>query len=306
MEGDFMESIAEYNIIESHIDDYCAVLMRRGRKETTAKDVGNALRKCAAWLASAGIMSPEDVTAEDVAMMAQALPGKESTRRQYMSGFSGYMKWATGRDVVGQARLLWNPPQGSGRTWITAEEYRRVMASAGPAERVILSLAATMGLRRAEVASLRLSDFEDGFVTIRGKGHGPEGKEASKRVSEAVRKELESWLAVRPQSATDALLVKPSGEPMDFHAVAYRVRRLSERTGVEFSMHTLRRLYATTLADAGVPLETIARMMRHESPVTTLRCYLKADPRRMDEAQSKVDDVLALREHTNISDGDKY
>ena len=71
-------------------------------------------------------------------------------------------------------------------------------------------------------------------------------------------------------------------------------------------MHTLRRLYATTLADAGVPLETIARMMRHESPVTTLRCYLKADPRRMDEAQSKVDDVLALREHTNISDGDKY
>ena len=81
---------------------------------------------------------------------------------------------------------------------------------------------------------------------------------------------------------------------MDFHAVAYRVRRLSERTGVDFSMHTLRRLYAMTLADAGVPLETIARMMRHESPVTTMRCYLKADPRRMDEAQARVDEVLAL------------
>lgn len=289
-----METIAEYKTIESHIDDYCAVLVRRGRKETTAKDVGNALRKCAAWLESAGIMEPEDVTAEAVAMMAQGLPGKESSRRQWISGFSGYMKWLTGRDVVGQARLLWNPQGGESRTWITAEEYRRVMEEAGPAERVMLSLAATMGLRRAEVADLRLSDFEDGFVTIRGKGHGPDGKEATKRVSEAARRELEPWLAVRPASTTDALLVKPSGEPMDFHAVAYRVRRLSERTGVEFSMHTLRRLYAMTLADAGVPLETIARMMRHESPVTTMRCYLKADPRRMDEAQARVDEALAL------------
>ena len=289
-----MENVAGYNGIESHIDDYCAVLVRRGRKETTAKDVRNALRKCAAWLASAGIAEPEDVTAEAVAMMAQGLPGKESTRRQYVSGFSGYMKWLTGRDVVGQARLLWNPPQGGGRTWITAEEYRRVMEAAGPAERVMLSLAATMGLRRAEVAGLRLSDFEDGFVTIRGKGHGPDGKEAVKRLSEPAREEVEAWLRVRPPSGSDALLVRPSGEPMDFHAVAYRVRRLSERTGVDFSMHTLRRLYAMTLADAGVPLETIARMMRHESPVTTMRCYLKADPRRMDEAQARVDEALAL------------
>ena len=58
-------------------------------------------------------------------------------------------------------------------------------------------------------------------------------------------------------------------------------------------MHTLRRLYATTLADAGVPLETIARMMRHECMDTTMRCYLRADPRRMADASAKVDSILA-------------
>ena len=62
----------------------------------------------------------------------------------------------------------------------------------------------------------------------------------------------------------------------------------------------MRRLYATTLADAGVPLETIARMMRHESPVTTMRCYLRADPRRMDEAQRRVDEILAFRSSGGI------
>lgn len=290
-----MESEAGYNSIESHIDEYCGILVRRGRKESTAKDVRNALRKCAAWLEEHGVTSPEDVEAEDVAMMAQELPGRESSRRQWVSGFAGYMKWLTGRDVVAQARILWNPRGGESRTWITPEEYRRVMELAGPAERVMLSLAATMGLRRAEVASLRLTDFEDGFVTVRGKGHGPDGKEVPKRLSEPARKEVEAWLRVRPESDSDALLVKESGRPMDFHAVAYRVRRLSERSGVDFSMHTLRRLYATTLADAGTPLETIARMMRHESPETTLRCYLRADPRRMADAQAKVDAALALR-----------
>ncbi len=294
-EGDTMIIDEEFNSLDSHIDAYCDLLAGRGRKESTVADVRNALRKCFAWLAEEGVASVEGVTPEHVARMAQDLPGRESSRRQWLSGLSGFMKWSTGRDVVGQARILWNPRGGESRTWITPEEYRQAMELAGPAERVMLSLAATMGLRRAEVASLRLSDFEDGEVVIRGKGHGPEGKKVRKLVSEPAREALEAWLAVRPASDSDALLVKESGRPMDFHSIYYRVRRLSERAGIPFSMHTFRRLYATTLADAGVPLETIARMMRHESPVTTMRCYLRADPRRMADAQAKVDAVLALR-----------
>lgn len=75
------------------------------------------------------------------------------------------------------------------------------------------------------------------------------------------------------------------------------VRKALERTagplGIDMSPHSLRRLYAMTLADAGVPLETIARMMRHENPATTMKCYLRADPRRMADAQAKVDAILA-------------
>ncbi len=69
---------------------------------------------------------------------------------------------------------------------------------------------------------------------------------------------------------------------------------LGERCGIKVTPHSLRRLYAMTMADAGVPLETMARMMRHASPATTMAYYLKEDPRRMREAQSEVDSVLTV------------
>ena len=276
------------------VDDYCRMIERRGRKAATVRGVRYSVLRCSGWLEAHGVTDPEDVTPEDIATMAQRLGGKESSRRQAVSGFAGYMRWLTGKDVVGQARILWNPCGGERRTWITAEEYRRMMDASQPRERLMLALGATMGLRRAEMCALTLDDVRGGVVRIRGKGHG-EGKEVPKPMSEAVRRELAGYLAVRPRSASEALLRSAKGGALDPGSVYWLVTRIGRSVGVEVSPHTLRRLYATTLADAGVPLETISRMMRHETPLTTMRCYLKADPRRMAEAQSKVDAVLALR-----------
>ena len=279
--------------IEARADEYCDLLVRRGRKESTAKATRNAIRRCAEWLEAHGVKEPEEVTPEDVAQLAQGLTGKESTRRQLVSGFAGYMRWMTGRDVVAQARLLWNPRGGESRTWITADEWRRMMESSEPRERLILALGATMGLRRAEMCALDLDDVRGGVVRIKGKGHGPDGKEAEKPMSEAVRKALREYLEARPESEEDALLLSVRGRRLDVNAVYWLVRRAGRSAGLDVSPHTLRRLYATTLADVGTPLETIARMMRHESPETTMRCYLKADPRRMGEAQARVDALLS-------------
>ena len=275
-------------------DEYCDMLVRRGRKESTAKAVRNSVLRCSGWLAAHGIVRAEDVDVEAVAEMAAGIGGKESTRRQVVSGFAGYYRWLTGEDVVKRARLLWNPAECQvDRTWITAEEYRRMMDASQPRERLMLALGATMGLRRAEMCALTLDDVRGGVVRIRGKGHG-EGKEVPKPMSEAVRRELAGYLAVRPRSASEALLLSAKGEALDPGSVYWLVTRIGRSVGVEVSPHTLRRLYATTLADAGVPLETISRMMRHETVETTMRCYLRADPRRMREASTRVDEALAV------------
>ena len=300
--GDSMIIRTVDNGIGSRIDEYCALLSRRGRKDATVRGARCAVRRCSEWLEAHGVRRAEDVTPEDVAVMAQAMGGKETSRRQMVSGFAGYMRWLTGRDVVAQAKVLWNPQGGESRTWITAEEYRRMMDASGPRDRLVLALGATMGLRRAEMCALTLADVEGGVVRIRGKGHGPDGKAAEKPMSEAVRRELEGYMRERPLSGSDALLLSAKGDGLDPSSIYWLVRRAADRAGVVASPHTLRRLYATTLADAGVPLETIARMMRHETPLTTMKCYLRADPRRMAEAQSKVDAALAMRgQSINIS-----
>ena len=286
------------NGIESRIEEYCDLLIRRGRKESTARGVRNSVRRCAGWLEVHGFRTIEEVDAEAVAMMAQSLGGKESSRRQMVCNFSCYLRWLTGRDVVAQAGILWNSQEAVARTWITVEEYRRLMEASEPRERLMLALGATMGLRRAEMCALTLDDVKGGVVRIKGKGHGPDGKAAEKPMSEAVRKELKGYMEVRPPSGSGALLLSAKGEPMELSSVNWTLARAGERAGVRVTPHSLRRLYAMTLADAGVPLETIARMMRHESPITTMRCYLKADPRRMAEAQSMVDAALAVRRHS--------
>ncbi|MBR4226956.1 MAG: site-specific integrase [Candidatus Methanomethylophilaceae archaeon] len=227
--------------------------------------------------------------------MAHGLGVKESTRRVYVSDFAQYYRWAAGFDVVAQARILWNPPQISRRVWIGREDYRRMMEAAKPRERLVLALGATMGLRRAEMCALSLDDLKDGYIIIHGKGHGDEGKVAEKIMSGPVRRELESYLKVRKPSPDGRLLTSMRGGGLDPKTLYWNLRRLGESVGVRMSPHALRRLYAMTLADEGVPLETIARMMRHESPVTTMQCYLRADPRRIAEAQAKVDAVLAVR-----------
>lgn len=280
--------------IESRADEYIAMLLSRGRKPGTAESVGVALRKCFSWLESRGIDSFGEVTPEIAAQMAGGLGVKESTRRVYTVDFRAYYRWATGRDVVAQACILWNAPRDIERIWITAEDYRRMMDAAGPRERLILALGATMGLRRAEMCALTLDDLKSGFIVIHGKGHGEEGKVVEKAMSEPVRRELEAYLQTREGTEDRHLLLTRYGRGMDPKTLYWNIRKVGREAGVRICPHALRRLYAMTLADAGVPLETIARMMRHETPVTTMQCYLEADPRRMADAQARVDAILAM------------
>lgn len=287
-----MDKLAVEISIADRLEEYAESLRNRGRKPSTVDGAEQAVRICSEWLAERGIRSWEKVTPAAVSRMAHGIPGKESTRRVRMSAFSGYAKWCTGSDIVAQAGILWNPEGEADRKWVSAEDYRRMMASAKPRERLILALGATMGLRRAEIASLTLSDIQDGEIRVLGKGHGC-GKVVVKAMSEPVRRELSAYMAVRPECRTDRLLIGKGGRGLEPEGVRKALERTAGPLGIDMSPHSLRRLYAMTLADAGVPLETIARMMRHENPATTMKCYLRADPRRMADAQAKVDAILA-------------
>jgi integrase len=54
---------------------------------------------------------------------------------------------------------------------------------------------------------------------------------------------------------------------------------LEKRSGVEFTVHALRRTYGQTLLNRGVPLESVSLALGHASTLTTEKHYARRDPR---------------------------
>ena len=65
----------------------------------------------------------------------------------------------------------------------------------------------------------------------------------------------------------------PHGHPLSYPAVYDLVRRLRQRTGIEFDPHWHRHTYATRLLRAGTPVEVVSKLLGHASITTTLDFY---------------------------------
>ena len=292
---------------EDELTLYIGAMEHRGyRMRTIISKVRSVIacgrRLCASeWSGELNDITPEDITYlrtlfDDV---------KESTVQVYFRNFGLFIEFITGYNPVPDAVIMWNPDQDLvERRFIFKEQWRSLVEHAEPDEYLILILGATMGLRRFEIADLRLDDIKDGQVRIRGKGHGPDGKVVYKDLNTAVEGAIRSYmphrsriLALYGDHSDGHLLVRKNvypGEFMTADCVGDIVHRLGKRAGVDCSTHCLRRLYATTLYDRGTDIDTLRRMMRHEQVNTTLRCYLDADPRKIAEAESGLLDDLEL------------
>lgn len=160
-----------------------------------------------------------------------------------------------------------------------------------------------MGLRVSETANIRLSDIsKDGKLTIYGKGHG-NGKVVIKDIPTSLQACVRAYLRdIRPKLESedvseDYLLLTSTGTPVTKDYLKHRCQFLSRRSGIRFTYHVLRRFYCTTLAndcDLRNDPDTLRRMMRHADIATTYRCYLDADPIRMNEASRKLESVLTF------------
>lgn len=159
-----------------------------------------------------------------------------------------------------------------------------------------------MGLRVSETANIRLTDMRNGKLTIYGKGHG-NGKIVVKDIPSSLQACVRAYMRdYRPKVESegvsdDRLLLTSTGTPLSKDYLKHRCQLISKRSGIKFTYHVLRRFYCTTLAndcDLRNDPDTLRRMMRHEDISTTYRCYLNADPIRMNEASRKLESVLTF------------
>jgi len=145
------------------------------------------------------------------------------------------------------------------------------------------------GLRLSELARAERSDLNTTNWTLRvshPKGERTYGKQRLVPTPEPLRPVIVKYLRAR-----EALLAKKGvlettplvfternpGRPVSVPMVERWKCQLEQMSGVQFTVHGLRRTYGQTLLDRGVPLETVSVMLGHSSTTTTERHYCRKD-----------------------------
>jgi integrase/recombinase XerC len=141
-------------------------------------------------------------------------------------------------------------------------------------DKVIVSTLYCTGMRRAELATLKISDWDRSRSLFRVTGKGDKTREVP--IPDSLTKELSAYLILMKEYYTEnrekRLFLTDTGEPMYLSFVNKIVKR--ELTGNEGfsgkrSPHMLRHSFATHLLNNGADLNSIKEALGHSSLAAT-------------------------------------
>ena len=203
---------------------------------------------------------------------------KQTLRAAWSLGYMSaeeYQRAIDLRSVVGE-----KPDAAAGRALSFGEWlglFAACQSDPGPAgvrDAAIIALLKIAGLRRGEVASLQLADFnrETQTLTVRGKRN----KTRSVPVEDkGAIDALTDWLHLRGD-APGALFtrIRKGGiilpnQLSDQAIYSILKKRGEEASLADFAPHDMRRTFAGDLMDAGVDLVTVQKLMGHSNANTT-------------------------------------
>jgi len=146
------------------------------------------------------------------------------------------------------------------------------------------------GLRRAEVVTLDVSDYdpETGALIVRGKGNKERVAYIDNGAADAVRE----WVTVRgdepgplfcPVTQTGEVVVRPMTDQAVYSILQSRAIKAKVRA---FSPHDLRRSCVSDLLDAGVDISVVQRFVGHANVTTTARYDRRGEQAKKKAAKS--------------------
>jgi len=164
--------------------------------------------------------------------------------------------------------------------------------NAGARDAAIVALMYSCGLRREEVVTLALSDYdnESGRLVVKGKGN----KERTAYITGGAARAMYDWLNIRGDEVGALFVaVNKSGRITNYSHMTpktiYKMlaKRATEAGVKSFSPHDMRRTFVSDLLDAGADITTVSKMAGHASVTTTSRY-----DRRPEDAKRKAASLL--------------
>jgi site-specific recombinase XerD len=137
------------------------------------------------------------------------------------------------------------------------------------------------GLRRAEVAGLKASDYEHstGRLVLIGK----RAKQRQVWLVGGAKAALEAWINLRGDLDCESLIlqVNKAGAVLPCgvtpQAVYLVVQRRTEEAGIDARCHDFRRSLVGEMFSAGVDISVIGKVVGHSNPTVTMRYDTRGD-----------------------------
>ncbi len=240
------------------LDHYTAWLRASGRPQTTIDLRCYHIRRLAR-----AVPDPLAATTEQLVDWLAGHAWAPATRRSYRSSLRTYYAWAhiTSRITHDPARLLpaistrAGIPRPAGEDCISA-----ALTAAEPRVQLMIRLAAQAGLRRGEIAKVRLDDVTedlDGWsLRVQGKGDRERLVPLTKALALALRASEAGWI-----------FPSPGGGHL---TPAHTGKLISRALGPGVTAHCLRHRFATRAYGAGQDLLSVQQLLGHAKPETTM------------------------------------
>ena len=234
---------------------------------------------------------PLKITLPEMRMTEAEIGGNENSRAIKASTFRQFLRWCGNRDAQRWKLSCKQRPKEDGVFFGEAQTayIREFAQKLGNVHELMYSLGIDNGLRCIDMQRLtparvdRLIRFGKGKILGKGRNGGKEGMLYLNRLTYAPlvqyvqhRKELVEKYGYDPEQflIRETRHGKPRLIAMNYGDLLEICNEISKEAKMEFDPHDLRRSYGNRLHLAGKPLETIAKLMRHESPDEAFKSYI--------------------------------
>jgi len=193
---------------------------------------------------------------------------KTTTLARYVAVTNGFMKWY-GEPLDIKIRLPKTLPEyvepDDVDKLLTAMLGRRSHKRTAQRDILLVNLAVNTGLRRAELANLKVDDIDFGLkvlVVRQGKG----SKDRVVPLTNQLVEKLKKFIAGKGKA--ERLL------GLQATSISGKIRYWSRKAGVDIHTHSLRDRFATALSERGVPIRSIQELLGHDNLKNTERYTL--------------------------------
>lgn len=162
----------------------------------------------------------------------------------------------------------------------------------GLRDHAILELFYSSGLRLSELVNLNKNDinFDDGTITVIGKGN----KERAVPVGSFATKAIKKWLKIRKNisgltSETEILFLSQNAKKLTSRAIQYRLKFWAIKQGIPENIHPhlLRHSFASHLLQSSQDLRAVQELLGHAN-ISTTQIYTHLDFQHLSKIYDKA------------------